>query len=116
VIPDGGVVVSNEDGTLTLIDASTGRARWTAQLGGRIAIGSTGSGRTSRTVAIAGGVAWVLTENSQKAAERLTAVDLADGRTRTATGLKDYGAGWLKPIGDELWYIAPQGYAVVVRP
>ena len=48
--------------------------------------------------------------------ERLTAVDLATGRTLTATALKDPGAGWLKTIGDDLWYIAPEGSAVVVRP
>jgi hypothetical protein len=47
---------------------------------------------------------------------RLTAVDIGTGRTLTATALEDLGAGWLTPVGGALWYIAPQGYAVVVRP
>ena len=116
VIPDGGGVVANFDGTVTRIDAASGRARWTARPAGRIPAGASGSGRTERTVVIAGGLAWVLTEDPQRASERLTAVDLATGRTRTATSLKDYGAGWLRSIGGELWYVAPQGYAVVMRP
>lgn len=116
VIPDGGVVVANFDGTVTRIDAVSGRTRWTTRPAGRIPAGASGSGRTERTIAIAGGLAWLLTENPQRASERLTAIDLGDGRTRTATVLKDYGAGWLRPIGDELWYVAPEGSAVVVRP
>ncbi len=116
VIPDGGVVVANVDGTVSRIDSSTGRTRWTARPAGRLTAGASGSGRTERTVVIAGGLAWVLSEDAQRASERLSAVDLANGRTRTATKLKDYGAGWLTPIGDDLWYVAPDGNAVVVRP
>jgi outer membrane protein assembly factor BamB len=116
VIPDGGVVVANFDGSVSRIDADTGRARWAAQPVPSIPTGESGSGRTDRTVAIAGGMVWVLTEDSQRVTERLTALDLATGRTRTATSLKDYGASTLTPIGDELWYIAPDGHAVVVQP
>jgi outer membrane protein assembly factor BamB len=115
VIPDSGVVVANADGTLTRIDASNGRVRWTA----RPAEGSAsevGSGRKEGTVAIAGGRVWALTQDNQRGTERLTAVDVGTGRTRTATALKDLGAHWLTPVGDDLWYIAPEGYAGVVRP
>jgi outer membrane protein assembly factor BamB len=115
VIPGAGVVVGTEDGTLTRIDASSGRARWTTRIAD-IQVTEHGSGRTARTVAIAGGTVWALTEPGLRGTERLTAVDLATGRTLTATALKDLGAGWLKPIGDDLWYIAPEGSAVVVRP
>jgi hypothetical protein len=48
--------------------------------------------------------------------EQLTAVDLATGKPITGARMKDYGGAWLKAIGGELWYVAPQGYAVVVRP
>ena len=116
VIPDGGVVVANFDGTVSRIDASSGRTRWTARPAGRLPAGASGSGRTARTVVIAGGLAWVLFEDTQHAAERLVALDLATGTTRTVAKLKDYGAAWLRPIGDELWYVAPAGYAVVMRP
>ena len=115
VIPGAGVVVANQDGTLTRIDAPNGRARWTTRVA-NVQRSEQGSGRTERTVAIAGGTIWVLTEPGLRGTERLTAVDLASGRTLSSAALKDVGAGWLKPIGDDLWYIAPAGYAVVVRP
>ena len=53
VIPESGVVIANQNGTLTRLDAATGRVRWTAQP----AAGSTsasGSGRLERTLAITG--------------------------------------------------------------
>jgi outer membrane protein assembly factor BamB len=115
VIPDGGVVVANADGTLTRIDASNGRALWSS----RPAEGSTGesgTGRTEGTVTIAGDTVWALAQDSVRGTVRLTAVDIGTGRTLTATALEDLGAGWLTPVGGALWYIAPQGYAVVVRP
>lgn len=116
VLPDGGVVVGNEDGTLTRIDGSSGRARWTVRPAVPDVAGEHGSGRMFRPIVIAGGAAWVLSQDSQRVSERLAAVDLATGRTLTAAALKDYGADWLTPIANQLWYIAPRGDAVVVRP
>jgi DNA-directed RNA polymerase specialized sigma24 family protein len=55
-------------------------------------------------------------QDSLRGTERLTAVDVGTGRTITATSLKDFGAGWLTPVGENLWLIAPTGYAVVVKP
>jgi hypothetical protein len=78
--------------------------------------GEHGSGRMFRPIVIAGGAAWVLSQDSQRVSKRLAAVDLATGRTLNATALKDYGADWLTPIANQLWYIAPRGDAVVVRP
>jgi outer membrane protein assembly factor BamB len=115
VIPDTGVVVANADGTLTRIDASNGRVRWTAHPAEGSAM-QTGSGRTDGTVAIAGRTVWAFTLDGRRGTERLTAIDLATGRTLTATALNDLGAGWMKPVGDELWYLAPTSHAVVVRP
>ena len=115
VIPDAGVVVANADGTLTRIDGSTGREHWSARPA-EGSTGETGSGRTGGTVTIAGGTVWALAQDSVGGTERLTAVDVGDGRTLTATALTDIGAGWLTPVGGDLWYIAPEGYAVVVRP
>jgi outer membrane protein assembly factor BamB len=116
VLPDDGVIAANDDGTVTRIDAGSGRARWTVRLAGQDAPISPGSGRTERTVAVTGGTVWVLHQISRPIVQRLTALDLANGRTLTGTALKDYGAAWLKPIGDRLWYLAPAGYAVEVRP
>jgi outer membrane protein assembly factor BamB len=116
VIPGTGVVVAGEDGTLTRIDAPSGRVRWSARPAAGAGAPSAGSGRTQGTITISGGTVWTLVEDSLRATEALAAVDLATGRTLTATALKDPGAGWLQPVGDDLWYLAPQGYAVVVRP
>ena len=115
VIPDSGVVVANADGTLTRIDGSNGCVRWTARPAAG-STGETGSGRTEGTVAVAGDTVWALAQDAQRGTERLTAVDLGTGRTLSTTALKDFGAGWLTPVGDGLWFIAPQGYAVVVEP
>jgi outer membrane protein assembly factor BamB len=115
VIPGAGVVVANADGTLTRIDGSTGRVLWSARPA-EGSTGETGSGRTGGTVLIAGGTVWALIQNSMRGSEQLTAVDVADGRSLAGTALKDYGAGWLESVGSDLWYIAPAGYAVVVRP
>jgi PQQ-like domain len=116
VLSDGGVVVAGEDGTLSRIDTATGRARWTTAPPERSVPTEQGSGRIDRAVAIAGGTAWVLFQNATRASEQLTAVDLATGKPVTGARMKDYGGAWLKAIGGELWYVAPQGYAVVVRP
>ena len=115
VIPGDGVVVGNEDGTLTRIDASNDRTLWSTRPAEGSPI-SPGSGRAGRPIAILGGTVWALSVNSRRATERLTAVDLADGRKLASAGSEDFGADWLEPIGTDLWYIAPAGYAVVMRP
>jgi hypothetical protein len=115
VIPDAGVVLGYDAGSVTRIDASTGRAVWTTRLD-NVPSGAQGSGRKAGTIVISGGDAWVLVENGQRVSERLAAVDLGTGRPLTATALKDYEADWLTPVGGELWYLGPEGDAVVVRP
>jgi outer membrane protein assembly factor BamB len=113
VIPGAGVVVGGEDGTLTRIDASTGRALWTT----RLADTQPAYDRRDRTIALVGGAVWALSENSARGTERLTAVNLANGRTLSTATLKDSGgAGWLTPIAGKLWFITPTAQAVVVRP
>lgn len=101
VIPGEGVIVATEDGTLTRIDASSGRARWTVRLAD-VQVIEHGSGRTARTIAIVDDTVWTLTEPGMRGTERLTAVDLATGRKLRTTAMNDPGAGWPKAIGDDL--------------
>ena len=111
VIPGAGVVVGSEDGTLTRIDASTGRVLWTA----RLADARAGYSRKTRTIAVADGAVWALSQNNLRGTERLTAVDLASGKRLSSTVLEDNGADWLMPVAGELWFITPSSQAVVVR-
>lgn len=103
-IAETGVLVGRDDGTLALIDHSTGQQRWHTGLEGSIG-----------QIAIAGRVAWVLSEASRT--ERLFAVDLASGRVLRGIALGDPDSDYaLAGVADELWVSTPDGKAVVVRP
>ncbi len=108
VIPGSGVIVGHDDGTLTRIDAASGRALWTTRLGDIV-------GRMTVT----GDRLWAV--NRAGRIERLTAVSLATGRELSnlpleptlGTPQSEYP---LASVGGRVWVALPAGKAVVVRP
>ena len=83
VIPGAGVVVGGEDGTLTRIDASTGRGLWTT----RLADTHPASDRRDRTIAVVGGASGA--QREQRARDRTN-----DGRQpRQRQDARQHGAG-----------------------
>jgi len=72
--------------------------------------------RPGGTVAVAGDATWMLLEDQSTATERLAGVDPANGHLLTFTQMKDIGGAGMQPIADDLWYVAPKGYTVIVRP
>ena len=107
-VPGPAVVVAASDGTITRIDGRTGRTQWTARF-------ASASSEThfNRAVQVAGDSVWVLRQHNFRVTDRLTRIDLASGRIRGSTPLKEFDADWLTAVGGELWYAAgPQTMAL----
>lgn len=108
VIPDGGVIVGHDDGTLARINASTGKALWSARVGDIVG-----------PMTVTGDRLWAV--NRAGRTERVTAVSLATGRIVSSLALDatlgtpqtDYA---LATVGDRLWIATPAGNAVIVSP
>jgi outer membrane protein assembly factor BamB len=103
-IPGAGVVVGHDDGTLERVDGTTGRAVWRTRVEDK-----------PGQLTIAGGVLWAFVQS--RGSERLVAVDLDTGRTRSTLALgaaDDYYA--LAPAGGALWVITPAGQGLVISP
>ena len=108
-----GVVVAGADGSVSRIEARTGRARWAGRLAGA---GPRPASSSSRWIAIVAGEVWVLSANPARGTARLVALDLATGQALRTTALHDGGPDLLVPIGDELWFTNASGQAIVVKP
>jgi hypothetical protein len=81
------VVVAGSDGTVTRVDPASGRPLWTARPSGAPA-----GENTSRNFAIAGSTLWAVREDALRHTERLTRIDLGNGRILGSMPLADVGA------------------------
>jgi outer membrane protein assembly factor BamB len=93
------LVVAGSDGTVTRVDPASGRPLWTARLSSAPA-----GDNISRNFAIAGNTLWAVREDAVRRIERLTRIDLGNGRILGSMPLADVGADWLTVVGDQLWY------------
>jgi PQQ-like domain len=103
-IPGAGVVVGHDDGTVERVDGTTGRAVWRTRVEDK-----------PGQLTIAGGVLWAFVQS--RGSERLVAVDLDTGRTRSTLALGAADDNYaLAPAGGALWVITPTGQGLVISP
>ena len=101
-----GPVFLSPDGQIARASAADGRLAWRHKVGSGFQV----------IPLLVGNTLWIHANGNENGRDRLLALDLTSGETRSATTLPEFGATALARVGKELWIATPNGKVMVIRP
>ena len=101
-----GPVFLSSDGEIARASLADGRLAWRHKVGTGFQV----------VPLLVGNTLWIHATGNENGRDRLLALDLTSGETRSATTLPQFGATVLARVGKELWIATPNGKVMVIKP